>query len=209
MSRWVLAAALVLAACGSTPGGAAKPVIQSFTATPTLVVGDGGVVDLSWSVTQADSVSIAPGVGQVATPASGSVSTHVTGNTGFALTASGPGGTATGATQVKVCDPAPGSLTGTCTVQSAGQCVDFSGLGTSDRDALITYCAQLGGQWGTAPCPTANRVGTCQTPPLGPQTGISCSSTAILLERYYPPNYSTGSAQSICGTVSGSTFTPG
>jgi hypothetical protein len=110
---------------------------------------------------------------------------------------------------VQVCDPAPGSLTGTCTVQSAGQCVDFSGLGTSDRDALITYCASLGGQWGTAPCPTANRVGTCQTPPLGPRTGISCSTTGIILERYYPPSYSTSSAQSICATVSGSMFTPG
>jgi hypothetical protein len=54
MSRWVLAAALGLAACGSNSGGAAKPVIQTFVATPTLVVGDGGVVDLSWSVSQAD-----------------------------------------------------------------------------------------------------------------------------------------------------------
>jgi hypothetical protein len=209
MSRRVLAAALVLAACGSSPGGVAKPVIQTFVVTPTLVVGDGGVVDLSWSVSQADSVSIAPGVGQVATPASGSISTHVAGNTSFTLTASGPGGSATGTTQVQVCDPAPGNLTGTCTVQSAGQCVDFSGLGTSDRDALITDCASLGGQWGTAPCPTANRVGTCQTPPLGPRTGISCSTTGIILERYYPPSYSTTSAQSICATVSGSTFTPG
>jgi hypothetical protein len=209
MSRWVLAAALVLAACGSTSGGAARPVIQSFVATPTLVVGDGGTVDLSWSVSQADTVSIAPGVGQVATPASGSLSTHVAGNTTFTLTANGPGGTAMGTTPVQVCDPAPASLTGTCTIQAAGQCVDFSGLGTSDRDALITYCGQLGGQWGTSPCPTANRVGTCQVPPLGPRTGISCSSTAILLERYYPPSYSTSSAQSICATVSGSTFTPG
>jgi hypothetical protein len=209
MSRWVLAAAFVLAACGSTSRGAAKPVIQSFLATPTLVVGDGGVVDLSWSVSQAETVSIAPGVGQVPTPASGNISTHVAGNTSFTLTASGPGGSATGTAHVQVCDPAPASLTGTCTVQSAGQCVDFSGLGASDRDALVTYCASLGGQWGTAPCPTANRVGTCQTPPLGPRTGISCSTTATILERYYPPSYSTSSAQSICEIVSGSTFTPG
>src|SRR5690242_15197926 len=103
MSRRVLAVALVLAACGSSSGGAAKPVIQTFVATPALVVGDGGVVDLSWSVSHVDTVSIAPGVGQVPTPASGSISTHVAGDNSFTLTASGPGGSATGTTQIQVC----------------------------------------------------------------------------------------------------------
>jgi hypothetical protein len=32
---------------------------------------------------------------------------------------------------------------------------------------------------------------------------------AVVLERYYPPSYSTATAQSICATVTGSTFTPG
>ena len=68
---------------------------------------------------------------------------------------------------------------------------------------------ETGGQWGTAPCPTAIRVGTYQTPPLGLRTGITCSGTATILERYDPPSYSTSSAQSICATESGSTFTPG
>jgi hypothetical protein len=209
MSRWVLASVLVLAACGSTSSGPAKPLIQSFVAAPAKVIGDGGTVDLTWSVTGADSTTIAPGVGQVTPPGGGSVSTHVAVNTSFTLTATGTGGSVTSTAQVVVCDPDPGSLAGTCAIQSAGQCIDFSGLGTSDRDSLITYCGQLGGQWGTAPCPTAGRVGTCQTPPLGPRTGITCSGSAVILERYYPPNYSTSSAQGICATVGGSTFTPG
>lgn len=207
--RWVLASTALVAACGSNSSGAQRPTIQAFVATPAQVIGDGGVVDLSWSVAGADRVSIAPSVGPVTPAAAGSVSTHVSGSTTFTLTASGSGGDTTGSTQVQVCDPAPASLTGTCTVQSAGQCVDFSGLGSSDHDSLIAYCGQLGGQWGTSPCPTAGRVGTCQTPPLGPRTGISCSGTAIILERYYPPNYTAATAQSICGTVTGSIFTPG
>src|SRR5262249_14071707 len=116
---------------------------------------------------------------------------------------------ATGTAQVQVCDPAPASLSGTCVVQSAGQCIDFSGLGSSDSDSLVAYCSQLGGQWGIGPCAIAGRVGTCQVPPLGARTGLSCSTTAVILERYYPPSYTTGSAQNICGTVSGSVFTPG
>ena len=208
MSRWVLAGSLLLAACGSSSGHA-PPTIQSFSATPALLIGDGGVVELRWSVSGADSVSIAPGVGPVTPPAGGSVSPHVSGTTSFTLTATGAGGSATGTAQVRVCDPAPGSLTGTCAIPSAGQCIDFSGLGSSDRDSLVAYCTQLGGTWGTAACPTANRVGTCQTPPLGPGTGISCSASAVILERYYPPNYSSSTAQSICATVTGSTFTPG
>jgi hypothetical protein len=184
-------------------------MIQAFVATPAKVIGDGGVVDLSWSVSGADRLSISPGVGAVTLAAAGSVSTHVLATTSFTLTASGTGGDATSSAQVQVCDPAPASLTGTCDIQSAGQCVDFSGLGSSDRDSLVSYCVQLGGRWGTSPCPVTGRVGTCQTPPLGPRTGISCSTTAVILERYYPPSYTTASAQSICATVTGSVFTPG
>lgn len=209
MSRWVLVGSLVLAACGSGSGGGAAPVVQAFVATPAQVIGDGGVVNLSWTVTGANTVSIAPGIGQVTPPGTGNVSTHVAGTTTFTLTASGSGGNSTAVAAVQVCDPAPAALTGTCTIQAAGQCVDFSGLGSSDRDALVAYCTQLGGRWGDVACPTAGRVGTCQTPPLGPRTGISCSTTAVILERYYPPNYTTASAQSVCATVSGSAFTPG
>src|SRR5262249_23677823 len=126
MCRWVLAGSLVVAACGSSSGGAQRPVIQAFVATPDMGIGDGGVVNLSWSVSAADSVSIAPGIGNVTPPASGSLVTHVSGSTSFTLTASGSGGNATGTAQVQVCDPAPASLTGTCTIQSAGQCIDFS-----------------------------------------------------------------------------------
>jgi hypothetical protein len=209
MSRWVFACSFVLGACGSGSGGGQGPFVQAFVATPAMVIGDGGVVNLNWSVSGASTVSIAPGIGQVTPPATGNVSTHVSGTTAFTLTASGSGGNSTAVASVEVCDPAPAALTGTCTIQAAGQCIDFSGLGSSDRDALVAYCSQLGGRWGDTSCPTAGRVGTCQTPPLSPRTGISCSTTAVILERYYPPNYTTASAQSICATVSGSAFTPG
>jgi len=209
MVRRCLAATLMLLACGSSPGTTARPVVQSFTASPGLVVGDGGTVSLSWAVSGADTVSIAPGVGAVTPPSGGTVSTHVAGNTAFSLSATGPGGTASGVAQVQVCDPAPAGLAGTCNIPAAGQCVDFSSLGSSDRDALVPYCAGLGGTWGTAPCSSTGRVGTCQVPPLGPRTGVTCSGSAVILERYYPPQYDASSARTVCGTVTGATFTEG
>ena len=91
---------------------------------------------------------------------------------------------------------------------AVGQCVDFSSLGSSDQVSVRAFCLSVGGTWGSAPCPTTGRLGTCQVPPLGDGTEVHCSSTGLILERYYVP-YTTMSAQDICATVPGAVFTPG
>lgn len=212
MSRWVLAGSLVLAACGSSSsGGGAPPIVQSFVATPPLVIGDGGVAELRWSVSGADSVRVDPGVGPVTPASGGTVSPHVAGTTHFTLTASGPGGDATGAAQVQVCDPAPGNLSGSCGIHSGSTCNDYSGLGSSDRDALLAFYNGKG-IWESNPCPTALRVGSCQQQPFTPGLLISCSATAVVFTRYYPGTTGTVSwdaatAQADCAARQG-TFTP-
>lgn len=207
MARTWRVAVLLLAGCGSSGGGSARPDIASFTASPELVVGDGGTVTLSWSVSGADSASIDHGVGALASPAGGTVSTLIAATTVFTLTATNAGGSVSRVADVKVCDPGPGDLGGTCSIGDVGQCVDFSGLGSTDWGGLESYCVQLGGAWGSAPCPTASRVGTCQEPPLSRGSGITCAASAEVLERYYTPYYTTASAQTLCDGVPGTTFT--
>ena len=209
MVRVLVPVAVLLAACGSSSSAtAAKPVVGSFSASPSMVVGDGGTVSLAWDISGADSARIDQGVGPVSPVAHGTVSAQVATDTTFTLTATGSGGTATSSAAVEVCDPAPGNLGGTCTVHSVGQCVDFSSLGSSDQVSVRAFCLSVGGTWGSAPCPTTGRLGTCQVPPLGDGTEVHCSSTGLILERYYVP-YTTMSAQDICATVPGAVFTPG
>ena len=52
---------------------------------------------------------------------------------------------------------------------SNGQCVEFSGLSTSDEQANASGCDTSG-----TPCPTAGRLGTCNIPPSGARTGVTC-----------------------------------
>jgi hypothetical protein len=74
------------------------PVIQSFTGSPSsITVGDSST--LSWSVTNATSVSISPGVGTVS---GSSVSVKPAGSTTYTLTASGAGGSTNANTSITV-----------------------------------------------------------------------------------------------------------
>jgi hypothetical protein len=214
MSRWVLAGSLVLAACGSSPGGGgALPIVQSFVATPPLVIGDGGVVELRWSISGADSVRIDPGVGPVTPVSAGTISPHVIGTTHFTLTASGPGGDALGTTQVQVCDPAPGTLSGSCAIHSNSTCADYSGLGYSDRDALFAFYNGKG-IWESGTCPAGNRIGSCQYPPGQFPVGIpiSCSATAVMVMHVYPGSTGVGDpnipAMKAACEAAGGIFTP-
>jgi hypothetical protein len=86
------------------------PVINSFTATPQTI-NQGGSATLSWSVSgQVDSLSIAPGVGDVTGQTSVAVSPSAT--TTYVLTASGSGGTTTAQVVVTVNEgPPPPSIT--------------------------------------------------------------------------------------------------
>jgi hypothetical protein len=72
-----------------------------------------------------------------------------------------------------------------------------------------TWCVPSGGTWGSAPCPTANLVGTCQVPgTYGTEfTGVNCSPSGVHLERYYAPTSTTGTAQAGC-KCQGCSFIP-
>ncbi len=108
------------------------------------------------------------------------------------------------------CDSTPGNLTGTCNLISAhGQCVEWTGLGTSDQNSLKTFCATNAGTWGDSPCTTATRIGSCAIPPTDPGLGIHCSPSAVTNLHYFSNNYTLDSAKALCDGVAGTTWTPG
>jgi PKD repeat protein len=82
-----------------TVTSASAPVIASFTASPASISA-GGSSQLAWSVSNATSVSIDNGVGDVTTRSSASVSPTAT--TLYTLTATGAGGTKTATATVTV-----------------------------------------------------------------------------------------------------------
>ena len=100
---------------------------------------------------------------------------------------------------LNLCDSAQLKLT--CQ-HSNGQSVEFSGLSTSDQQANATGCDTAG-----APCPAAGRLGTCNIPPNGARTGVTCSPNAVINIRYFAP-FSQSAAQAACQNVPGTTWTP-
>ncbi len=206
--------AALAAACGSpsgVPSQGASPVIRAFSATPAELPVDGGTVTLSWDVTGATRLTVAPGVGAVTPVTTGSLQISVGGSTRFSLSATGEGGVSQAFADVTVpatCD-ASGSHGGTCYVARDGRCIDYSGVSTGDAAGLPDFCDALQGTWGTAPCPTEGRVGTCSLPPATPSAGLECSPGATVLERFYGPNYSAAGAAAACAYVPGATFTSG
>jgi phospholipase C len=87
------------------------PPTISFNASPTSIA-SGGSSTLTWSTSNATSVSIDNGIGGVATSGSKTVSPAAT--TTYTLTATGPGGTATARATVSV-----GTPSGSCAPSSA------------------------------------------------------------------------------------------
>lgn len=101
----LLLLAFVLTACPTQKPPA--PKISSFTATPASLPAGGGDVTLAWSVSDAEKLSIEPGVGEV----SGSQTTvRVSQSTTFTLTATGPGGSDSKTASVSVAAPAEPSI---------------------------------------------------------------------------------------------------
>jgi phospholipase C len=104
-------------------GPAAPPQITQFTANPTSVSA-GQSTTLTWTTTNATSVSVTPSISLTdesgVLPTSGSVSTPVTTTTIFSLTATGPAGTA-GPQTVTVTVPFVLTLTATPTTITTGQ----------------------------------------------------------------------------------------
>jgi len=80
------------------------PAIASFTASPPQVLA-GQATLLSWAVANADSVSLAPGIGAIG--AGSSILVWPTGSTRYVLTATGPGGSVEAAATVEVTAPGP------------------------------------------------------------------------------------------------------
>jgi hypothetical protein len=198
-------------ACGSSGGGgnnnAPKPLIQAFSARPATLPPAGGTSTLSWNVTDATSLTVDDGVGALSPTTSGTKVVPVSSTTTFTLNASGTGGSASMAATVTVCDAA--GVGGTCTIPAAGQCVDFGGLSSQDLASVQAVCRGFNGTFGNTACSSTNRVGHCQIPPLGPNTGVTCSPQGTILESYYPPTYDQTSAQGACALVAGTVFTPG
>jgi len=215
-SAWL---AVLAIACGSSPGQgpnpgqASGPVIHLFEATPGNLAAGGGTVTLSWDVSGATGLSVDPGVGTVTPVTSGSLDVVVTEGTRFSLRASGPGNsTSLAFADVLVpegCRATSGTGTGTCYISRSGRCRDYSHLSADDVASLPEFCTALDGTWSDGPCPTDNRVGTCNLPPTAPISGLLCSPGATVLERYYAPAFNLSSAQTQCAFVAGATFTGG
>ena len=89
------------------------------------------------------------------------------------------------------------------------QCIEFGNLSSQDLASVQNVCRGFGGTFSNTPCSSTNRVGSCQIPPLSPNTGVTCSPQGTINERYYSPRYDLGSAQSACALVPGTVFTPG
>ena len=85
------------------PAPAARPTV-TLTANPTAI-NKGEAVTLSWSSTNATQVTISPEVGPVAPE--GSTKVTPSDSTTYAVTASGPGGTADSSVRITVNAPAP------------------------------------------------------------------------------------------------------
>ncbi|MEJ2009327.1 MAG: peptidoglycan-associated lipoprotein Pal [Acidobacteriota bacterium] len=85
------------------PAPAAKPTVN-LTAVPSTIQ-TGKSVTLSWTSQHATSLDLQPGVGNV--QSSGSTSVSPTESTTYTITAKGPGGTATATARVTVTSPPP------------------------------------------------------------------------------------------------------
>ena len=101
--------ALALSASGCFSGAShpitpRSPIIQGLLASPTAVA-SGGTATLSWSVSGADTLSIAPGVGTVTGT---SVQVAPTATTTYTLTATNAGGSSTASVTVTVVQPPSG-----------------------------------------------------------------------------------------------------
>jgi len=99
----LLALFLLIAGCDyipeGTPGLGLKPKINKFEATPS-VINQGEVTYLSWSVSNADSVSIDNGIGSVAL--TGEIPVSPNNTTFYTLTATNFAGEASARTQIMV-----------------------------------------------------------------------------------------------------------
>ncbi len=167
---------LVSLGCASSGGSAMSALdIAHFSPAPSSLPTDGGTVTFSWDVSNATSLTIDHGVRAVSPVASGTMEATVAATT---CLRSWPWArdTSTATANVTVaCNPSPGTLSATCNVPSAGQCVDFSQLSSVDLASLPAECAGFGGQFGSAPVPPHPASG----PAMCPRQVRTPASTAL------------------------------
>jgi hypothetical protein len=147
-----------------TPG---SPVIQSFQASPAAVA-SGGTATLSWSVTGADTLSIAPGVGTVTGT---SVQVAPTATTTYTLTATNAGGNSTSTVTVTVVQPPSGlAYSVNPAVYTVGRAIPSN---------TPSYAGGVISSWTVSPALPAGLS-------LGASTGIiSGTPTAVAAEAVY------------------------
>lgn len=118
----------LVSACG---GGGTKPIITSFTATPTSLPVGGGSVALSWNVSGATSLSVDQGVGSVTPVTTGSTNKSISATTTFTLTATNAAGSVTSTAQVTV-------ATGPVTITVSGKVRDNDLQPVASAPVVIT-----------------------------------------------------------------------
>jgi phospholipase C len=201
---------LALAACGGTSSqtpGSGDPKndpTASLTANPTTLV-SGGTATLTWTTSNATSVTIDPSVSSTTLPVSGSATVTPSSTTTYKLTATGAGGTATASVTVTVtvantpptvtltASPAAIASGGTATLtwtssNATSVSIDpsvsatplaLSGSATVAPTSTTTYTITATGAAGTATATATVTVGPTVTLTAGPTT-IFTGGTATL-----------------------------
>lgn len=142
------------------------PPTVTLTASPTAVT-SGGSTTLTWSTSNATSLTIDNNIGSVS-PVSGSLTTQVKATTTFTATATGPGGTATATATVAV-SPVTVTLTANPDTISSG---GTSTLTWTANDANTVVIDQgVGTVCGAPPCTTG-------TVPVSPTKTTTYTATA-------------------------------
>ncbi len=118
-----------------------KPIIQSFTATPSTLPAGGGQVTLAWGVLGDDSLTIDQGVGDVS--GLDQTTVNVTQSTTFTLTATNEAGSNTRTVTVTV-DPPPTTTTTTPTTSTTASTIS-STTSTSTTSTSSTTVTTLPG----------------------------------------------------------------
>ena len=168
------------------------PAVDSFTAAPATITA-GQSATLSWTTTNADSVSIDGGA---SLPADGSSMVSPVTTTAYVLTATGPGGSVTASVTITV-NPVPAVVA--AATPSSGEApltVVFSSASSSDPDGIIATFAWNFGD-GTPVSSEANPnhiyadAGTFTAVlTVADNTGVSATaSVAIAVTMPAPPNF--------------------
>jgi len=137
----VISLLLLIAACGGSGsgngGGGNNPPTVTLTASPTTIT-SGQSATLSWTSTNATSLSIDNGVGAVQPISAGSVTVTPSSTTTYTITASGSGGTATAQATVTVqAGPPTATLTASPTSITSGQTATLTWTTTNATSASI------------------------------------------------------------------------